>query len=107
MAKQVSRELYERIVKNFMDVIILSRFRNNNSFSGYDLILFINKKFDFLISSGTVYALLYSLERNGLIEGKWNQRKRVYTLTHKGEENIKLLLKFKEQIPRVFMEIFR
>ena len=107
LTKQVSRKLYERLVRNFVDVIVLSRLRNHGSLSGYDLILFINKKYDFLISPGTVYSLLYSLERNGLVEGKWNERKRVYTLTRKGEENIRLLLEFKKQIPRIFTEIFK
>jgi len=78
--------MYERIVKNFMDVLVMVELRDN-PLSGYDVISLIHKKFNLLVSSGTVYSLLYSLERDGLIEGKLNDRKRVYVLTEKGEKN--------------------
>ena len=60
--------------------------------SGYDIIGFVHSKFRILVSSGTVYSLLYSLELEGLIEGRWNRRKRVYMLTDKGERTIKTIL---------------
>ncbi len=66
--------------------------------SGYDIIGFIHNKFRMLVSSGTVYSLLYSMEREGLIKGRWNQRKRVYMLTEKGEETIKAVLNAKNEI---------
>jgi len=79
--------MHERIIKNFMDIIILAELRNG-PISGYDVISFIHNKFHLLVSLGTVYSLLYSLERNGLIEGTWNERKRVYKLTEKGKKTI-------------------
>jgi len=45
-----------------------------------------------------VYSLLYSLERNGLIEGTWNERKRVYKLTEKGEKTIETILGANDKI---------
>jgi DNA-binding PadR family transcriptional regulator len=71
-----------------MDIIILAELRAG-PLSGYDIISFIHGRFHLLVSSGTVYSLLYSLERNGLIEGTWNERKRVYKLTNKGEKDRK------------------
>jgi len=56
--------------------------------SGYDIITLIHKKFNVLVSSGTVYSLLYSLERKGLVNAEMEQRKRVYTLTDKGEKTL-------------------
>jgi DNA-binding PadR family transcriptional regulator len=50
------------------------------------------------VNSGTGYSLLYSLERNGLIKGLWNQQKRVYILTEKGEQNTKVITKANEEI---------
>jgi DNA-binding PadR family transcriptional regulator len=79
---KILKKMHERIIKNFMDIIILAELRNG-PMSGYDVISFIHNKFHLLVSSGTVYSLLYSLERNGLIEGTWNERKRVYKLTEK------------------------
>lgn len=72
---KVLKKMHERIIKNFMDIIILAELKNG-PLSGYDVISFIHNKFHLLVSSGTVYSLLYSLERNGLIEGTWNERKR-------------------------------
>jgi DNA-binding PadR family transcriptional regulator len=88
---KILKKMHERIIKNFMDIIILAELRNG-PLSGYDVISFIHNKFHLLVSSGTVYSLLYSLERNGLIEGAWNERKRVYKLTDKGAKTIETIL---------------
>src|SRR4030042_2746970 len=85
---RILKKMHERIIKNFMDIIIMTELRNG-SLSGYDVISYIHNKFNLLVSSGTVYSLLYSLERNSLVEGVWEERKRVYKLTEKGENTIK------------------
>ncbi len=94
---RVLKKMHERIIKNFMDIIILAELKNG-SMSGYDVISFIHNKFHLLVSSGTVYSLLYSLERNGLIEGVWNERKRVYKLTDKGQKTIETILNANDKI---------
>ena len=80
---RIIKKMHERVIKTFMDTIIMAELQNG-SISGYDVISFIHNKFGFLASSGTVYSLLYSLERNDLVEGIWIERKRVYKLTEKG-----------------------
>jgi DNA-binding PadR family transcriptional regulator len=94
---KILRKMHERIIKNFMDIIILAELRNG-PMSGYDVISFIHNKFHLLVSSGTVYSLLYSLERNGLIEGTWDERKRVYKLTDKGAKTIETILSANDKI---------
>jgi DNA-binding PadR family transcriptional regulator len=98
---RILKKMHERIIKNFMDIIIMTELRNG-SLSGYDVISYIHNKFNLLVSSGTVYSLLYSLERNGLVEGVWEERKRVYKLTQKGEKTINTLLESSDKI-KVFM----
>jgi len=98
--------VYERIVKNFMDVLVMAELRNN-PLSGYDVISLIHKKFNLLVSSGTVYSLLYSLERDGLIEGKLNDRKRVDVLTEKGEKTISAILTANDQIQSIVVDLFK
>ncbi|MGD8505379.1 MAG: PadR family transcriptional regulator [Candidatus Bathyarchaeota archaeon] len=93
----VLKKMHRRLVKTFLDVLILSELRQG-AMSGYDVIAFIHNKFRLLVSSGTVYSLLYSLERDGLIKGEWQQRKRVYTLTEKGEATIKTVLNANDKI---------
>jgi DNA-binding PadR family transcriptional regulator len=70
-----------------MDMLILTELQEE-PLSGYDVISIIHKKFDVLVSSGTVYSMLYSLEREGFVTATVDDRKRVYTLTEKGEQTL-------------------
>lgn len=87
----IIKEMRERVIKNFLDVIVMTEMKNR-SLSGYDIITRINNKFHFLVSAGTVYTLLYSLERKGLVKGNANRRKTTYTLTEKGTFVIDIIL---------------
>ena len=100
------KKMHERIIKNFMDIIILAELRIG-PMSGYDVISFIHNKFHLLVSSGTVYSLLYSLERNGLIEGTWNERKRVYKLTEKGKKTIETILSANDKIKNFITNLLK
>jgi DNA-binding PadR family transcriptional regulator len=106
LERKVLKEMHERIIKNFMDIIILAGLKTG-PLSGYDVISFIHNKFHLLVSSGTVYSLLYSLERNGLIEGTWNERKRVYRLTEKGEETIETILGASDKIQNFIASLLK
>jgi DNA-binding PadR family transcriptional regulator len=103
---RIFREMHERVIKSFMDVIIMTELRKG-PLSGYDVISYINAKFNLLVSSGTVYSLLYSLERNGQVEGVWKERKRTYKLTDKGEETISRILNAQEKIKAFLSDIFK
>ena len=100
---RILKKMHERIIKNFMDIIIMAELRNG-PLSGYDVISYIHNKFNLLVSSGTVYSLLYSLERNGLVEGVWDERKRIYKLTEKGQKTIETILSANDKI-KGFMAI--
>jgi len=102
----VLKKMYRRLIKSFLDVLILAELRNG-PMSGYDVIAFIHRKFHLLVSSGTVYSLLYSLERDGLIEGSWNQRKRVYMLTDRGEETIKAVVDANDKIKGFLVNLLK
>ena len=94
---RILKKMHERIIKNFMDIIIMTELRNA-PLSGYDVISYIHNKFNLLISSGTIYSLLYSLERNCLVEGVWDERKRIYKLTEKGQKTIETILNASDKI---------
>ena len=87
MPSKIVENLRRRTIKAFMDMLILAELQEQH-LSGYDIIGFIHKKFGFLVSSGTVYSTLYSLEREGLVTAAVDDRKRVYTLTEKGERTL-------------------
>ena len=103
---KILKRMHERIIKNFMDIIILAELRNG-ALSGYDVISFIHNRFHLLVSSGTVYSLLYSLERNTLIEGTWNERKRVYILTEKGRKTIDTVLGANDKIKNFITSLLK
>jgi DNA-binding PadR family transcriptional regulator len=87
MPSNIVENLRRRTIKNFMDMLVLAELQEK-PLSGYDIITLIHKRFNVLVSSGTVYSLLYSLERKGLVTAEMDQRKRVYTLTDKGEKTL-------------------
>jgi len=101
---EILGELYRRVVKAFMDIVVLAELRRG-PMSGYDVIERVHNKFRILVSSGTVYSLLYSLERDGLIRGMSSRRKRVYTLTDKGKETIKIILNANEKIEHFVTDV--
>ena len=85
-----------RSVKSVLDIVMLAGLRND-SMSGYDAITYVHDKFGVLISSGTVYAHLYALEREGLITGNTDKKKRNYKLTEKGEQYLDYFVSKREQ----------
>jgi len=97
--------LNQRTLKNFIDVLILKSLKKDGAKSGYDIIGLVHGKFGVLMSSGTIYAKLYSMERDGLIKGSWNSRKRVYELTEKGKETIDSILKSMQSNLQLMREI--
>jgi len=106
--RSLIKQIRKRTVKNFMDILILIELKKA-PMSGYDVITSIFDKFNFLPSSGSVYSLLYALEREGLIKGGWNGRKRIYTLTSKGEEIVEkaqtLYMNIEGLMTSIFAEI--
>lgn len=105
MESQILNKIHRRIVRDFLDMLILMELRKR-SMSGYDFIAFIQNKFHILTSSGTVYSLLYHLERKGLIKGELNERKRVYTLTERGEKKVKAFLNAKDKVLGLVLNLF-
>jgi DNA-binding PadR family transcriptional regulator len=103
---RILKKMHERVIKNFMDTIIMSELQNG-PISGYDVISYIHTRFGFLASSGTVYSLLYSLERNGLVNGVWIERKRVYRLTEKGAQTIETILNSQDKIKSFMSTILK
>lgn len=99
-------EIRKRILKNFLDIIILKKLKKNPSIGGYDIITIFHRNFHILPSSGSVYSILYRMERQGLIKGTKTSEKRVYVLTKKGEGKIQSLLRQHNNIQNLVKSIF-
>ena len=98
--------MHRRIVRNFLDVLVLAELRKG-PLCGYDVITFVNDRFRLLVSSGTVYSVLYSLERKGMIAGVQMQRRRVYKLTDKGEKTIKRMMSASDETQYFVLKLLR
>jgi DNA-binding PadR family transcriptional regulator len=98
LQSKILMEIHRSMIKNFLDMLILAKLRNSGPLSGYDMIEFIHKKFGMLVSPGTIYAVLYSMERKELIKGEMTQGKRTYVLTGQGSDAISAILKLQEEI---------
>ena len=72
-----------------MDILILEEIKKG-MMSGYDVMAYLQKKFGVSLSSGTVYGILYAMERQNLIEGFQIDNKRLYRITD-NRETAKLL----------------
>jgi DNA-binding PadR family transcriptional regulator len=105
LESEILRKMHRRIVKNFLYVLILLELMDNQ-LSGYDVISFIHKHFNVLLSSGAVYSCLYFMEREGLIRSERVRRKRVYKLTEKGKQTVRTLLKMKDKILGLVVNLF-
>jgi len=99
--------LNDRIVRIFFDLFVLKKLSEScEPLSGYDFIKLVTDEFDIMLSAGSIYAVLYAMERDGLIQGKSIQRKRVYVLTKKGEETTKKISEENEKILCSFGQLF-
>jgi DNA-binding PadR family transcriptional regulator len=89
-----------------MDIIILKHLKNNHPIRGYDVIKYLHQKFHMLPSPGTVYSVLYSMERQNLIQGHVNNGKRMYKLTEQGEKRLTNIRTAETSIQSFFSYLF-
>ncbi len=89
--ENIKEEIEKRIIKSFLDLIILQVLNEGGSASGYDIMLFLGKRFHQNFSSGTVYAAIYSLQRKGYITGLTEARKTIYEITESGKEVVRIV----------------
>ena len=77
----------ERFVRSFLDWVILSILRRKPAY-GYEMITTINEEFHLFVSPGSLYPILYNLERTGLVTAAWDnpdrRSKKIYELTLEG-----------------------
>lgn len=78
------------MVSGFLDFIVLYHFQQA-PFSAYDVTQLVNRSLNILLSPGTIYSTLYSMQRNGLLESYNVPNKRIFKATEKGLKLNKLI----------------
>jgi DNA-binding PadR family transcriptional regulator len=99
------KKIEERIVKHSLDVIILKALKDK-ALNGYLVTSLIKRRYDVNLSPGTVYSLLYSLERKGLVEGSLEGKTRYYNLTVRGKETLGTISAMQNRIKAITSSIY-
>lgn len=89
--------VHKKLLKALLETRIMLWLKEE-ALSGYDFLLYFNKKFNINLSPGTIYSTINNMERDGLIKSKIFQRKRIYQLTPEGEKLLKETLENKESL---------
>lgn len=87
----IGDESVERFVKNDLDTIVLALILEK-PMCGTDIIKTIHKNFNVLLSPGTIYPLLHSLEKKGLLKCEYEVKTKTYRPGKDAEPKIRSLL---------------
>lgn len=85
--EEITSRIRQKCIRGFMDIMTLVLLADR-PMCGYEIIESIYEKARVLLSPGTVYPLLDSLQRKGLIESKTESKKKIYKITSSGRETL-------------------
>ena len=71
---------------------------------GWEIPKLIEKRFNFRSGKITPYRVLYRLEKDGFVKSKMKERRRVYQITKKGEEELNKAKDFFKKLLEFFKE---
>lgn len=80
----------ENIVKNHLELIIL-KMLYQSPICGYDLLKEIYAKYNVILSQGTVYPMLHSMHKKGIVNIRFqngNMRSKIYSVNQEGKRII-------------------
>jgi PadR family transcriptional regulator, regulatory protein PadR len=87
----VRQEIQLENTKHLLDAIVL-QLLSKRAMCGYEVIMAIKKTYGIYFGASTIYPMLSSLERQKLVEGKWDPNykrpKKSYTLTPEGQKKV-------------------
>lgn len=86
------KRLHSKLTIEVLWIYLLSLLNKEPSHA-YLLRKKIKEEFDFLPGNVTAYIVLYKLEKRGFVEGKRKENKKIYSITSKGRELLKLAKK--------------
>ena len=90
LESRIKQKFTTKVVSSTLEYTILGHFENV-CFTGYEALTFVRDTFGVLLSASTVYSALYLMEREGLLSGSLNGRKRVFKITDWGKLNFEIL----------------
>jgi len=85
--EEITSRIRQKCIRGFIDIMTLALLVDS-PMCGYEIIETIYERARVLLSPGTVYPLLDSLQRKGLIESKTESKKKTYEITSSGRETL-------------------
>lgn len=85
--EEITSRIRHKCIRGFIDIMTLVLLANR-PMCGYEIIENIYERARVLLSPGTVYPLLDSLQRKGLVESKTESKKKIYKITSSGRETL-------------------
>lgn len=98
-------QMNERIVKDFLDILILIELKRG-SLNYSKLANIFNKRFGEIVDLSLIDSNLKFLEKEELITNRTVKNKKFYALTTKGEEKVKAFQNSKNKILGLFLNLF-
>ena len=93
MYSRIEAAFNAKLVKSFLDVIVLTMLLEG-PIHGYKLIADIHTLFGVLLSPGSLYPFLYSLEKEQLVEAQQEGKLKRYALTSEGRMRVTTMSTF-------------
>jgi DNA-binding PadR family transcriptional regulator len=91
MTEDFKKEIVQRIIKNLLDIQIL-RLIQAQPLWGYRIKKQVETNFDITLRHGALYPLLNTLEIEGFLASRKQQKggrtRKVYTITNKGKQYV-------------------
>ncbi len=98
-------QMNKRIVKNFLDILILIELRRD-SVNYSELANIFHKRFGEIVDFSLIDSNLKFLEKEEMITNRTVKNKKFYALTTKGEEKVKAFQNSKNKILGLFLNLF-
>jgi len=87
LREEITSRIRQKCIRGFIDIMTLVLLADR-AMCGYEIIESIYERAHVLLSPGTVYPLLDSLQRKGLIERRTESKKKTYEITSSGRETL-------------------
>jgi DNA-binding PadR family transcriptional regulator len=105
LESELLTQMNERIIKNFLDILILVELKRGPLSYG-ELADVFHKRFSEIVDFTLVDSTLDFLESEDLITSRRAKDRKIYALTKKGEQKVRAFLNSKDKILGLFVNLF-
>jgi DNA-binding PadR family transcriptional regulator len=87
----IAQDRKKKLLIAYLDAAIMAEMAQRNAISAPNVIAFFENKYKIRISPGTLYPILYKLEKKGYIRRIWKKSKLLFALSDSGKQVLEIL----------------